>query len=323
MEKLEKFTVYGINHKDLSLEEREKFVIDFKPHKKLKELLNNKLAQDGLLLSTCLRNEFYFWEEEEELSKNFENIKGLSILKGIPALLHLFRITCGFESAIPGEEQILSQIKKAYIEKIEKGERPSPLNNIFNKAIALGKKFRTLSKINENSISVESIGIKESEKFFGNIKDKNIFIVGAGEIASSLTKILIKKGCKDISVIKRKNCLIKDKVNLFDFSDKLSLLYESDIVFSTTSAPHYIFELGELEIEKLINRKRIFIDFAVPRDIDPKIGHIENQVLINLDHLNNISSSSYEKRCLICEEYQWLIDLAIEKTLEWYKRRKI
>lgn len=323
MEKLEKFTVYGINHKDLSLEEREKFVIDFKPHKKLKELLNNKLAQDGLLLSTCLRNEFYFWEEEEELSKTFENIKGLSILKGLPALNHLFRITCGFESAIPGEEQILSQIKKAYIEKIEKGERPSPLNNIFNKAIALGKKFRTLSKINENSISVESIGIKESEKFFGNIKDKNIFIVGAGEIASSLTKILIKKGCKDISVIKRKNCLIKDKVNLFDFSDKLSLLYKSDIVFSTTSAPHYIFELGELEIEKLIYKRRIFIDFAVPRDIDPKIGHIENQALINLDDLNNILSSSYEKRCLICEEYQWLIDLAIEKTLEWYKRRKI
>lgn len=323
MEKLEKFTLYGINHKDLSLEEREKFVIEFKPHKKLRELLQNNLAQDGLLLSTCLRNEFYFWEEEEELSKVFENIKGLNILKGIPALKHLFRITCGFESAIPGEEQILSQIKKAYIEKIEKGERPSPLNNIFNKAIALGKKFRTLSKINENSISVESIGIKESEKFLGSIKDKNIFIVGAGEIASSLVKILVKKGCKNISVIKRKNCLIKDKIALFDFSDKLELLYKSDIVFSTTSAPHYIFELEELHIEKLVSKKRIFIDFAVPRDIDPFIGQLKNQTLLNLDHLNNISNTSHEKRCLICEEYQWLLDLAIEKTLEWYRRRKI
>lgn len=323
MENLENFTVYGINHKDLGLEEREKFVIDFKPHKKLKELLQNNLAQDGLLLSTCLRNEFYFWEENDELSKSFESIKGLTVLRGLHALRHLFRITCGFESAIPGEEQILSQIKKAYIEKIEKGERPSPLNNIFNKAIALGKKFRTLSKINENSISVESIGIKECEQYFGNIRDKNILIVGAGEIASALVKILTKKGCNNISVIKRKNCLIKDKVDLFDFSYKLELLYNSDIVFSTTSAPHYIFELEEIDVEKITNKKRIFIDFAVPRDIDPSIGHLNKQNLINLDNLNNISSNSYEKRCQICEEYQWLLDLGIEKTLEWYRRRNI
>lgn len=323
MENFNNFSIYGINHNELTLLEREKFVKNFGPHKKLKEILDKNLAHDGLLLATCLRNEFYFWNESPQLKTHFTGINGLFVKRGVEALEHLFKVICGFDSAIPGEEQILAQIKKAYIEKIEKGQRPSPLNTIFNKAIALGKKFRFESKINENSVSVESIGIKESEKFFTDISDKNIFIVGAGEIANSLTKILLKKGCKNISVIKRRKSLIEEPVNYFTFEDKLHLLYSSDIVFSTTSAPHFIFESHELDKNRISEKKRVLIDFAVPRDIDPKIGEISNQTLINLENLNNLANSSFDKRCQICQEYNWLIPLGIEKTLEWFKRREL
>lgn len=323
MEKLENFSVYGINHKELDLLDREKFVLDFKPHKKLKELLEGGFAKDGLLLSTCLRNEFYFWDGNEDLNQFFSHIKGLFIKKGIDALEHLFNVTCGFDSAIPGEEQILSQIKKAYIDKIEKNERPSPINTIFNKAIALGKKFRNLSKINENSVSVEALGIKQVEKNIENIKDKNIFIVGAGEIASSLVKILLKKGYKNIFVIKRKNCMIHEKLEFYSFDDKIRLFYDADIIFSTTSAPHYIFEIDELDFHKVSKKNRIYIDFAVPRDIDPLIGTIHGQTLYNLEDLNKLAEDSYKKRHEICLEYRYIIDLGIQKTLEWSRRRKI
>ena len=323
MKNLEKFAVYGINHNELDLLERESFVHNFKPHKKLKELLDNNMAIDGLLLSTCLRNEFYFWDEKDQLSESFLGIKGLFIKNGIDALEHLFKVTCGFDSAIPGEEQILAQVKKAYIEKIEKGERPSPINTVFNKAIALGKKFRTISKINENSISVEALGIKEAEKHLQDLKDKNIFIVGAGEIASSLVKILHKKSCKNISVIKRKNCMINETVDFYSFDDKLQLLYEADVIFSTTSAPHYIFEKKDLDLNLLGDKKRVFIDFAVPRDIDPQIGKINGQNLYNLEDLNKLAQNSYAKRQEICREFKPIIDLGIEKTLEWSKRRHI
>lgn len=323
MENFNNFTVYGINHNFLTLLEREEFVKLFRPHKKLKELLEENLADDGLLLATCLRNEFYFWKETPELKNHFLGIKGSFVKKGSDALEHLFKVVCGFDSAIPGEEQILAQIKKAYIEKIEKGERPSPLNSIFNKAIALGKKFRFESKINENSVSVEALGIKESEKIFSDISTTNIFIVGAGEIASSLFKILRKKGCKNISVIKRRKSMIEENIDYFTFDNKIELFYKSDIIFSTTSAPHLIFELHEFSKEKLENKNRVIIDFAVPRDVDEKIGELKNQTLVNLDGLNSSANTSYEKRLQICQEYQWLLTLGMEKTLEWFSRRKI
>lgn len=323
MDNLDKFFVYGINHNDLNLLEREKFVIDFKPYKLMRKLIEEKKVEDCLIISTCLRNEFYFWNEKENIKEYFQDIKGVFFKSGLDAINHLFRVSCGFDSQIPGEEQILAQVKKAYIDKIEKGERPSPLNSIFNKAIALGKKFRTISKINENSVSVEALGIKEAEKIYEDIVEKNIFIIGAGEISSSLVKILYKKGCRNINVLKRRKSMILEAVNYYSFDEKVSLFYDSDIVFGTTSAPHTIIELDELEVEKVKSKKRLIVDFAVPRDFDYKIGNIENQILVNLEELNSKVEKSYENRCTICEEYNWLIDKGVEKVVEWFERRGI
>lgn len=319
MKALEKFVIFGINHDNLSLLEREAFVVDFKPHKKLREFISEKRVTDGILLSTCLRNEFYIWEELIPIDEFFFNVEGLFIKRGREALEHLLEVTCGFQSAIPGEEQILSQVKKAYMEKLEKGERPSPLNTLFNKAIALGKKFRADSRINENSVSVEALAIKESERLFGDLTDKNIFIVGAGEIASSLVKILNKKNCHNISVIKRKKSNINLEVNYYSFDEKFILWENADIVYSTTSAPHLIFEFDE--VKNLKNRPRILVDFAVPRDIDFRIGELRNHTLLNLEDLNFLAGQSFEKRKEICINNKEIIDLGIEKILEWFHRR--
>lgn len=323
MKNLDKLSVYGINHNELDLLKREEFVKNFRPYSVFRDIIEDNLVTDGLLLSTCLRNEFYFWEAKDNIKNQFQEVEGLFVKHGKDALIHLLKVSCGFDSSIPGEEQILAQVKKAYIDKIEKGERPSPLNTIFNKAIALGKKFRTMSKINENSISVEALGIKEAEKEFGDLSDKKIFIVGAGEIASSLVKILKKKSCNNIDVIKRRKSMIEETVNYFSFDDKYNLFYDADIVFSSTSAPHLIFELNEMNTKKIADKKRLLIDFAVPRDIENLIGQQENQKLINLEELNNLAIDSYGKRCQICEEYNWIIDFGIEKILEWFNRRKL
>lgn len=319
MKSLDKFVIFGINHDNLDLLKREEFVLEFKPHKKLKELISNNKITDGILLSTCLRNEFYIWEELLPIEDSFSNVEGLFIKRGKDALEHLLEVTCGFQSAIPGEEQILAQVKKAYIDKLEKGERPSPLNTLFNKAIALGKKFRSDSRINENSVSVEALAIKETEKFFNDLRDKNIFIVGAGEIASSLVKILHKKDCKNISVIKRRKSSIDLPVDYFTFDEKFQLWENADIIYSTTSAPHLIFEFDE--VKELQNKKRVLIDFAVPRDIDFKIGNIANQNLINLEELNFLAGKSYEKRIEICNKNREIIELGMDKILEWFHRR--
>lgn len=322
MKDLDKFVIYGINHNELDLIHRENFVLEFKPYKKLKLFLEKKHIEDGLLLSTCLRNEFYLWEATKDIDLCFEKVEGIFVKRGLDALEHLYSVTCGFDSKIPGEEQILTQMKKAYLEKMEKVHAKSPLNTIFNKAIALGKRFRNISKINEKSVSVESLGIKEAEKYFDNLQEKKLLIVGTGAIANSVYKILKKKRYTDISVIKRSKTSIEDKIDYHTFDDKIELFYRSDAIFSTTSAPHEIFHSDEFHMGKAAERKRIMLDFAVPRDVDPKLGLPENQKLINLEELNELANTSYDMRCQICEEYQWMIDEAIEKTLMWFKRSR-
>ena len=78
-----------------------------------------------------------------------------------------------------------------------------------------------------------------------------------------------------------------------------------------------------MNTKKIADKKRLLIDFAVPRDIENLIGQQENQKLINLEELNNLAIDSYGKRCQICEEYNWIIDFGIEKILEWFNRRKL
>ncbi len=320
MEEVKNFVVCGINHNELSLLEREEFVLEFKPYKKLKSYFETKVIDDALLLSTCLRNEFYFWNAKEEVINEFSKIKGSFVKQGREALVHLYKVVCGFDSKIPGEEQILSQIKKAYLMKIEEQNTKSPLNTIFNRSISLGKKFRNISKINENSLSIENLGIKSCDMYFDNIIDKSILIIGAGEIATATYKILKKRNCKDIKVIKRRKSLIEDDIKYYSFQEKIDLFYESDIIFGTTTAPHDIYSSGELDIERVEERKRIMIDFAVPRDFDNKLGSFRGQKLVNLDELDELASSSYDKRLDICNEYEFLINETIDKTLEWFRR---
>lgn len=322
MNNINNFVIYGISHNELPLLEREEFIKNFRPHKVVKNIISNKETEDVILISTCLRNEFYFWNSLD-IDKHFEGIKGLYKYKGERALQHLYEVACGFDSAIPGEDQILAQVKKAYAQKLEKGERPSPLNSIFNKAIALGKKFRTLSKINSNNISVEAIAVKKAYEVFEDLESRQILVVGAGEIANSIVKILVKKGCKNISIIRRRSNLIKEELNFYEFSEKDRLFYASDAIFATTAAPHLIYEMDEMDKNIIKERKRIMVDLAVPRDIDYRLGELDGQKLINLEELNDISGSSLEERKRLCEEHQDLIDIGIEKTLIWFQRRKV
>ncbi len=320
MEEVKNFIICGVNHNKLSLLEREEFVLTFKPYKKLKRYFETKVIDDALLLSTCLRNEFYFWNAKKEVIEEFRNIKGSFVKEGREALEHLYKVVCGFDSKIPGEEQILSQIKKEYVMKVEKQHTKSPLNTIFNRSISLGKKFRSISKINENSVSTENLGIKSCDMYFESIIDKSILIIGAGEIATATYKILKKRGCKDIKIIKRRKSLIEDEIKYYTFQEKIELFYESDIIFGTTTAPHDIFSSTELDIERVEERRRIMIDFAVPRDFDGKLGDFKGQNLVNLDELNQLASSSYEKRIDICSKYEYLVEETIDKTLEWFRR---
>ncbi|MGL5057225.1 MAG: NAD(P)-binding domain-containing protein, partial [Fusobacteriaceae bacterium] len=223
-------------------------------------------------------------------------------------------------------DQILSQIKKAFEISLEKKRTTTELNVIFNKGIELGKKFRNKSKICHNALSLEAISMKFIKKQVKDLKNKKVLLLGVGDLSVSIAKLLKKEGVIDITVTNRtqhKSLEIKEAldVKMIDFKDKLTAVLESDVVISATSAPHYILKAEEIE-EMLKKDKHTFLDLAVPRDIDEKLGDLPNVDLYNLDNLWKVHNENLGNRDNVLIEYSYLIDEQIELLNKWYKYKQ-
>ena len=326
---LENIIVIGVSHENLSLLERENFMRT-RPKYIIEKLYTDKKIDAYINLSTCLRTEFYI-----ELNSNIdaEKIKNLFsvdmlIKKGIEAIEYLFKVSCGFYSVIKGEDQILAQVKSAYSEALENEHSSKFLNIIFNKAVELGKKFRTKSMIAHNALSLEAISLKFIKSKFPNIEDKNIFILGIGELAQDILTLLTKEQLKNIYIANRtyhKAEQIKKKfdiVNIIDYKEKYDEMIKADVIISATSAPHIVVEYDKFVPKMKEDKDYLFIDLAVPRDVDERLANFKNIEIYNLDDIWEVYHQNSMNRDKLLEDYSYLIDEQMEKlikTLNYYE----
>ena len=326
---LENIIVIGVSHENLSLLERENFMRT-RPKYIIEKLYTDKKIDAYINLSTCLRTEFYI-----ELNSNIdaEEIKDLFsvdmiIKKGIEAIEYLFKVSCGFYSVIKGEDQILAQVKSAYSEALENEHSSKFLNIIFNKAVELGKKFRTKSMIAHNALSLEAISLKFIKSKFPNIEDKNIFIIGIGELAQDVLTLLTKEQLKNIYIANRtyhKAEQIKKKfdiVNIIDYKEKYDEMIKADVIISATSAPHIVVEYDKFVPKMKEDKDYLFIDLAVPRDVDERLANFKNIKIYNLDDIWEVYHQNSMNRDKLLEDYSYLIDEQMEKlikTLNYYE----
>lgn len=331
---LNNLVVFGISHQELSSSEREKF-IQQAPENIIYSLFEEKKITGYVNLSTCLRVEFYLQVSElfsiDELLENFSFKKGIFIKSGEEAADYLFRVSCGFFSVIKGEDQILAQIKKAHTQALEKETSSKILNIVFNKAIELGKKFRTESKICHNALSLEAISLKFIKESIGFLTDKKILILGIGDLAQAILYLLVKEGVKNITITNRTHHKALEVQSVFDvnvisFENKGIAAAQSDVIISVTSAPHLV--LTKEEILPLLqkNKKYTFLDLAMPRDIDPVIAELENVSLFNLDDIWSVYNKNLKARDELMNSYSFLIDkqmINLKKWFEYYKERII
>ena len=329
---LEKIIVIGISHENLSLLERENFMRT-RPKYVIEKLYSEKKINAYINLSTCLRTEFYI-----ELNSNVDinEIKNLFsvdmvVKSGIEAIDYLFKVSCGFYSVIKGEDQILAQVKGAHAEALENEHSSKFLNIIFNKAIELGKKFRTKSMIAHNALSLEAISLKFIKSKFHTIEDKNIFILGIGELAQDILTLLTKEDLKNIYITNRtyhKAEQIKKKfdiVNIVDYKEKYKEMIEADVIISATSAPHIVVEYDKFIPKMKENKDYLFIDLAVPRDVDERLADFKNIEIHNLDDIWEIYNQNSINRDKLLEDYSYLISEQMEKlikSLNYYKEEK-
>ena len=318
---LDNFYILGVTHENLTLEEREAFIKD-KPKKILETLMESDIIKGYVLLETCLRVEIYMETTNIEMVKEKFKIGKLFVQKkGLEAVKYLFDVVCGFNSVIKGEDSILSQVKNSFFKALEEKHTTKTLNVIFNKTIEVGKKFRHKSQVSKNALSLEAVALKFIKGHFDNLVEKRIFIVGTGELAISVLNIFTRNNINNITMTNRSRKRVlelreKYKIEVVDFDKRYLQLETSDIIISATSAPHAIFL--EKEIKKLnLNNDKIFLDLAVPRDIESNIGNYPNINLYNLDDLWDVVRKNEENREKLLQEYKYILDEQIENLLKY------
>lgn len=268
------------------------------------------LFQEGdissfVVIHTCLRYECYYTAPSPLGAHCLHPLA--YALSGSSALYRLLQLSCGMLSLLKGEDQILAQIKKAHRQALVSHTGSSVLNVAFNHAIALGKRFRSLSGISRQALSLEALAVKKILAYDKEAFKKNILILGLGDLSQSIMYILLKEGAENLSITNRSRHKCQEiaaayGVKPVDFADKSTALNEADIIISATSATHPIVRLGDFYTHK----PRFFLDLASPPDIQPGVSGIGT--LCTLGDLWLSQEANIGLRDKLLRQYAYLID---------------
>jgi glutamyl-tRNA reductase len=275
-----------------------------------------------LQIKTCNRAELYLVLDECSLNYHWD---GLVVEKNHKALEHVLKLSCGLESMIIGEDQILGQLKNAHKMSIKNGWSGPVLSTVFTKAIHVGQLVRKKTRINRGSISIGSAAVDLAEHVHGDLRCKKVLVIGAGKMGTLVAKALVEKKLKAIVVANRTYdravCLARELGgNAIHFNRLAEAMHDADVVISATGAPHAILTMEKVqEAVPQDNLKEIvMVDIANPRDIDEDVALLGVR-LYNIDHLRGMAdenkkmreSESEEAERIIYEELQLL-----EKSLK-------
>jgi glutamyl-tRNA reductase len=310
--------VIGLSHHTSPVELRERFAFaEAKIPDALKSLRESGIVGEAVILSTCNRVEIYAatslepakaFSELKQFLKTahaFENPLGEEIytLAEPQSLHHLFKVASGLDSMVLGETEILGQLKQAYALAHQHQHTGAKLNKAFQRAFNVAKHIRTHTSIQRGSVSVASVAVELAEKIFSSLAEREVLVIGAGEMSEKTARALLSRGAKSIIVASRSfdraQVLAKEfGGRAVQFDDWAAEFEKIDIAISSTSAPHHILDRAKLEplMKARKHRPLLLIDIAVPRDIAPEVNFLENVYLYNIDDLQSIADDYLKQR---------------------------
>ncbi|MBU0575831.1 MAG: glutamyl-tRNA reductase [Proteobacteria bacterium] len=335
-----RLVLIGMNHKTAPLEIRERLQLSCGDDaRSLTELMRLPEIREALCLATCNRvevlarvadgeqaveglREFIYRQgnlEREELGRC------LYVYRDREAVRHLFRVASSLDSMVMGEPQILGQLKEAYRQAVDNRATTVLLNRLLHHAFRVAKRVRTETGIAGNAVSVSYAAVELAKKIFGDLKGKKILIIGAGEMSELAVRHLIRQGAGHILIANRTYERAKELAETLQgvplaFDRIPEALPEIDIVITSTGAPGYVVsaEMVASALRRRRNRLLFLIDIAVPRDIDPAAGDIENVYLYNIDHLQDMVDSNKEVRRMEAMKAEEIIAEEIAVYEEWF-----
>ena len=272
-----------------------------------------------MILQTCHRVEIYvaivegasgqmagnimkFWSQEVGVSSDVIE-KIVEVLYGREALLHLLRLASGLESMVIGEDEILGQVRTAYVESKRIGAANALLEKAFMKAVNVGRRARSETRINKGSLSVSSVAVGFAEREFGNLKDVRVLVVGAGEAGSLVARQLATRGARTIHIANRtfeKGRDLAEKVGgkAIPFADLCNELKVADLaIFAVSVNEPLLKSEGARDIMRSRKgRNLMLIDISQPRCVEEATASLAGVDLKNIDDFKSTMQENAKRR---------------------------
>jgi glutamyl-tRNA reductase len=342
---MDRILLIGLNHKTAPVEIRECFAFSESDARcAMAELCAEPSIGEAILFSTCNRVELLLYAEEPAAAAaaakqflartkqmqlaQFET--ALYLHSGEEAVRHLFRVAASLDSMVLGEPQILGQVKTAYRMATEQKSSGVILNRLLHRTFFIAKRIRTETGIGGHAVSISYAAIELARKIFGELNDRPVLLIGAGEMAELAVEHLVRQRADRIFVANRTferavALASQYKGTAIRMEELIDYLARVDIVISSTGSPDYLLRPADVKglMRNRRNRPLFFIDIAVPRDIDPRINEINNIYLYDIDDLNAVIDENVEDRRREAIKAERIIDEAVIQFRRWFESLSI
>ena len=333
----------GLNHKTAPVEVRE--CLAPPPEEldgRLAELLNLDGVREAVMLATCNRVEVLAAVDdvsaEDDIAAWLAQGKPLDPAlvedslythQGEEAVRHLFRVASSLDSLVVGEPQILGQIKEAYRAAAEGGASRTVLNRLLHKTFQVAKRVRTETNIGGAAVSVSYAAVELAKKIFDDLDGLKALLVGAGEMAELAAEHLLTNGVERVLVANR---TLERAVELaerlgggesagraFSLNDLPEVLKQVDIVITSTGAsePVITYSLAKKALKRRRGKPVFFIDIAVPRDVEPRVGELDGCFVYDIDDLTQVVEANRESRLDEAAQAERIVAEEVVKFNRW------
>jgi len=331
----------GLNHKTAPVELRERLAVDQADISAiLQEQISHPAIREASLLSTCNRVEMTVVTHEPETAiaavhEWFAATAGLDLddvrehlysYTTDEAIRHLFAVASGLDSLVLGEPQILGQVKSSYEHALAARTAGHVLHRLYQSTFAAAKRARSETDIGKQAVNISSCAVELAKHIFGDLSGKTVLLIGAGEMAELAARHLRGNGCTDILVANRtleraRNLAIEFEGHALTLDQLDDYLDRADIILSSTGANTFVL-LPDSISRATAKRKgspMFLVDIAVPRDIDPRIGGLDDVYLYDIDDLQQVVQGNVEHRMEQAEEARALLEQEALSFLGWLK----
>ena len=331
--------VLGLDHRTAPVELRERLSVERDQLPDALEQLAEYVPQ-SVIVSTCNRTEVYTYDPDDiglvgrvgDFLIGYSGVPGPELERHIYQLWesdcvsHLFRVTSGLESMIVGERQILGQVRAAFSMASQGGYLKSPLTRVFHDALRAGRRVHRETNIGQHSRSVSRAAVQLARGLFDRLDDRRALVIGAGDAGRMVARALADAGVQQISVANRTHWRAQDLARdlggvAVPFANLGDALADADLVISSTGSPGYV--VDKAMVADALTRRRshepmMLIDIAVPRDIEPTVGDLDQARLFDIDALSQVAEVSMDGLAGEVKKASALVDTELSRFSEWW-----